>query len=707
MIDGTRELRFGLLALAVVCAFEGGSEAATWEQSTWRSTAYFRNTFEADEAFAAFLHVAAVDSYEVYLNGVLVGADSVWTRMQKIAVDVESGDNDIAVRVVNRGTGAGNGVMMAVVPDTAAGAIEDSLFWVETATDRSRLTWFWTAEPQEGSEWTTADPSKIEAWNIVQQGAMDDSRIENVLDTPPEVVAGYFGDVDIGSVAGGIVLKQISGENLAQGRVSNRIEVVDGDLRTSWDPPVNSLNFSVRLDLQIRRNIHTVRLITRGTTPSQLQSNSLRGYSIQISDDQIRWSEVGAQHDVTEFARSEVTFRPTWTRYVRMVIVEINPVSGVRLAEMEVFGGGHSDRGTFLSELIDLGVPDSTKNFGKVSWETTLQERTDLKMQFRSGDAAEDFADPDAGWGDEFEAGDIWFPAEEPARLFQYRVNMFTRDDTRSPTFQGLRLDYSTSDIAASSARGRVFPNRVPMGEDTTFVYVLDLGFSPDDRGVKRIEIDVPTEARLDAAAIDGLNGTAIESWESTRSQLSIAFREPLSADTQLQIPFQTRTYSTAHKFRAFLFSEGSEDPLNVAQNTEVDPEVGEPYSWALLSSTSSDEALFQTSANPRVFTPNGDGINDDTVIEFILSKVDRPRAVAIQILDLSGRVVLDLDPGSLVAGSYLRLPGQSSNLASPGLWGGKDASRNLVPPGIYIYRVEVDLDTGNEVKIGLVGVAY
>jgi hypothetical protein len=705
MIDGKRQLRFGLLTLAVVCTFvEGVSEAAIWEQGTWRSTVYYRNTFETDEAFSAFLHVAAVDSYEVYLNGVAVGADSVGTRMQKIAVDVEDGDNDIAVRVVNRGTGAGNGVMMAVVPDTAAGAIEDSLFWVETATDRSRQTWFWTAEPLEGSEWTTADASKDEAWNLVQQGAMDTS-IENVLDPPPEVVAGYSGDVDIGSVAGGIVLKQISGENLALDRVSNRIEVVDGDLRTSWDPPVNALNFSITLDLQIRRNIHTVRLITRGTTPSQLESNSLRGYSIQISDDQIRWSEVGAQHDVMEFARSEVTFRPTWTRYVRLVIVEINAVSGPRLAEMEVFGAGHSDRGTFLSELIDLGVPDSTKNFGKVSWETTVQERTGLKVQFRTGGAAEDFADLDAGWGDEFETGDIWFPADEPARLFQYRVIMSTRDDTRSPTFQGLRLDYSTSDIAASSALGRVFPNRVPMGRDTTFVYALNLEFSPDDRGVKRIEIDVPTEVRLDVAAIDGLNGTTVESWESTRSKLSIALSEPLSADTQLQIPFQTRTYSTSHEFRAFLFSEGSADPLNVAQNTEV-PLAGEPYSWALLASTSSDEALFQTRANPRVFTPNGDGINDDTVIEFILSKVDKPREVAIEIFDLSGRAVLDLAPGLLVAGSYLRL-GRSSNLDSPGLWDGKDASRNLVPPGIYLYRVEVDLDTGNEVQTGLVGVAY
>ena len=64
-----------------------------------------------------------------------------------------------------------------------------------------------------------------------------------------------------------------------------------------------------------------------------LKRNSLRGYSVQVSDNQIRWSEVGVLHDIEAFEETAVHFNPTWTRYVRIVIVDINsgdPTAGGR-----------------------------------------------------------------------------------------------------------------------------------------------------------------------------------------------------------------------------------------------------------------------------------------------------------------------------------------------------------------------------------------
>ena len=77
----------------------------------------------------------------------------------------------------------------------------------------------------------------------------------------------------------------------------------------------------------------------RGFSPAQL-----------ISDDQIRWSEVGVVHDIQDYVRSAAAFRATWTRYLRLVIVEITAVSQPQVAEIEVYGTGHTDRGTFLSD---------------------------------------------------------------------------------------------------------------------------------------------------------------------------------------------------------------------------------------------------------------------------------------------------------------------------------------------------------------------
>jgi len=681
----------GMAALLATALLSSASVADTWEETSWREAIHYRSTFETEAAMQGTLYVAAADSYEVYFNGALVGSDSSAARMTVIPVDVEDGDNEIAVMVVNHG-GGGSGLVAAVRADEA-----DSLQVVETTTDRSMQTWYWSDAAQEGTDWTTEDVDDEEGWSVVQEGTMDVAAVQGMVDPAPLVVAGFPGGVDVGSVAGGIQLKRINGENLAIGKPSNRIEVVDGDLKSAWQAPVNALNFNARIDLQVRRNIERVRVITKGRNDSEYESNSLRGYSVQISDDQIRWSEVGVVHDIQDYVRSVVDFRATWTRYLRVVIVEITAVSQPQVAEMEVYGTGHTDRGTFLSDILDLGLPGAAKNLGRVNWQATVPERTALTMQFRSGDSQEDFADEEAGWSAPFAEPSIWFPAEEPAALIQYRVSMSSLDDTRSPVFDGVTIDYSGTDVAASSSRTRSTPNRVPMGRDTTFTCIVDLDFEDGDLGVERLEIMVPS-----AAVLGDVVGATASEWASTEDRLSLTFASPLTEDVQLEIPFVSRTYATSHKFRTYLYAPGSEDPLNAAQNTDADPVTEELYSWNLLATTSMDDALTQVRAEPAVVTPNGDDINDHTVIGFVLAKVNTPVDVDIHIYDLSGRSVRQLSPSPLAAGSYT-----GGVAAAPGYWDGTDDAGNVVPPGIYLFRVRANLDTGDEMLAGTVAVAY
>jgi len=460
---------------------------------------------------------------------------------------------------------------------------------------------------------------------------------------------------------------------------------------------VNALNFNARIDLQVRRNVEQVRVITKGRNVAEFESNSLRGYSVQISDDQIRWSEVGVIHDIQDYVRSEVDFRSTWTRYLRVVIVEITAVSQPQVAEVEVYGTGHTDRGTYLSAVLDLGLPGVAKNMGRVDWQATVPERTDLTVQFRSGHALEDFADEESGWGAPHRQGDIWFPAQEPATLVQYRVSMSSLDDTRSPTLEALTIDFSGTGVAASSSGVRSTPNRVPMGRDTTFTCVVDLDFEAGDAGVERLEIAVPSEAVLGE-----VTGATVAEWATTQDRLSLTFAAPVTEDVQLEIPFVSRTYATSHKFRTFLYAPGSGDPLNVAEITSADPVTDELYSWNLLATTAVDDALSRVRANPGVVTPNGDDINDYTVIGFVLAKVNTPVNVDIEIHDLSGRRVRCLSPPPLAAGSHV-----GGGSTAPGYWDGTDEAGNTVPPGVYLFRVRADLDTGDEVGVGTIAVAY
>ena len=123
--EATRAARWILLAAALPVAV--GAE--TWQQRQWTSTLYYRSTFTVEESVAGSLYVAAVDEYEVYLNGAPVAADSVWSRMQAVAVAVRAGENHLALRVTNHGAGAGNGLVLGLRAEGQAVA--------RTTTDRS------------------------------------------------------------------------------------------------------------------------------------------------------------------------------------------------------------------------------------------------------------------------------------------------------------------------------------------------------------------------------------------------------------------------------------------------------------------------------------------------------------------------------------------------------------------------------------------
>ncbi|MCY3735202.1 MAG: discoidin domain-containing protein [Gemmatimonadaceae bacterium] len=684
-----------LISLIVLCC-TAAATAQTWEQSSWRSTTYYRSNFVSDAPLEGQLHVAAVDSYEVYFNGVLLGGDSLGTRMQAYAIEVQDGKsgNDIAVKVVNRGGGGGNGLIAAVVTDE---------YRIETTTNQVVQGWYWTAAEQQGLEWTTADPEDDAAWQTVQQGSVERGPIQDLLDPEIEVVSGFEAGIDVGARQGSLVLSQIRGRNLALDKPGNRKEVVDGKLNTSWDPPTSALNYSASVDLQVRRNVSSVRVVTRGSNPGQLEENSLRGYSVQVSDDQVRWTEVGVIHDIEKFDWTEVRFTPVWTRYVRIVIVDINSVSPPKVAEVEVYGDGYTDEGTYLSEPLSLGAPGRAKNFGRVRWDAEVPVRTDLFVQFRTGNSAEDFEDPGRGWSSPLSSGDVWFPASEPGAWLQYRVSLESRDQRRTPALHSLELDYTTEELAVSGAHSRVTPNRVSMGADTLFVCTLHLAFAPEDAGIERLLIAVPSEARLvDDGRLQGI----LADWTSTQDALELAFSEPLRDVDQLRIPFRARSHANSHEFRMFLFSPGSDNPVNVAESVGMDESTGELFSWAVVPTTSPDDALSSVRANPSVFTPNGDDINDDTVIELILSKVDTPRDLGVRIFDLRGTLVRDLKPAPLAAGVYLRLVSGARGIV-PGYWDGRDDEGRLVPPGNYIYRVQVELDAGTETATGVVGVVY
>lgn len=683
-----------LRALALLVALAGSAAAQTWEQTAWIDTTYYRADFRAVEAGEAVLSVAAADRYTIWLNGDEVGADSVWSRAASYDVALVNSTNRLAIRVVNEGRGSGLGVLALVSGDSLR---------VETTANAALTPWYWSGESQAGEEWTTARVNNQSTWGPVQGGDLNKGGIEGLPDTTVQVIAGLAGGIDVGHLAGALALGPAAGVNLARGRPSNEPDVTDGIPTTSWDPPTNAVNYFAAVDLQARRRVDRVRILTRGPGASQYEANAVRGYSVQVSDDQITWAEVAEVRDIEEYAWSEARFEPVSARHVRIVIVELDPTTSPRVAEMEVFGVGYRREGVYTSEPAALAAAAAGVNPGRLTWEGATPVGTALSVQVRTAMGADELDDPEAGWGEPMPPSGSQYPGREPAALIQYRVTMTSEDGVATPSFGGLRLEYD-GERPVSGARAHVTPRRVPMGVDTTFTYAIQLEHGTGDVGVERLELVVPGRAGLDESAPVA---ALVDHWQSTPEVLTLIFSPPLTDVEELQIPIRTRTHAALHAFRAYLYGPGSDNPLNAIESDGVDPVSGEPLSWTVSASTSAPRVLSRVTARPPVLTPNGDGVNDVTVIEFELSRLDVERQVEIRICDLGGAVVRRLAPVDLAAGEYPTASSAGPGGDPPGQWDGRDDSGRPVPPGLYVYRIDVDLDGGDESAAGVVGVAY
>lgn len=316
-----------------------------------------------------------------------------------------------------------------------------------------------------------------------------------------------------------------------------------------------------------------------------------------------------------------------------------------------------------------------------------------------------------------------------PRRYFQFKVDYLSEDLFSAKGIGSLSLDFS-SPVLAAEIVGEITPRQADLGQKTEFSLVLVPDIRPEiDQGFSSLEISTPVRVdavdRIGMSLPDGsrleqdfsdsdLNALPVERGdfridlvEEHRFQISFPKVENSHIEagqmTVLDVVFQCVVLRTGTAFSPLALSETSgEVPQRVVGGNVFDLSqtstnatlIRDPGNLVVQVAKKGD-LLINVNAVPTVFTPNGDQINDSAQIHFDITDLISGANVGLRIYDLSGSMVREVYRGIDQSGRFTRT------------WDGTDGQGNTVPPGLYIFNIDLDTDGGKAEASGLIGVAY
>jgi hypothetical protein len=170
---------------------------------------------------------------------------------------------------------------------------------------------------------------------------------------------------------------------------------------------------------------------------------------------------------------------------------------------------------------------------------------------------------------------------------------------------------------------------------------------------------------------------------------------DPQGTNDLIEVVFQAEVFKFGTVFSGWVFDStrphevrqavtaGDADPLVDSNTLSVELTLIRPQTIHALRLVSS------------VFTPNGDGTNDELQIEFDLLNLVGAVSVTVDLYDLSGRKLGRVFDGVAASGRF------------SAAWDGRDGEGHLLAPGLYIIRLAVDTDQGLATAERVVSLAY
>ena len=351
---------------------------------------------------------------------------------------------------------------------------------------------------------------------------------------------------------------------------------------------------------------------------------------------------------------------------------------------------------------------------------------------FKLEDALIDESLPESEWRD---VG-VQLPLPGGTRYIQFRI-FFDSAQHSAALLDFIEFDYDAP-LVSGGIVAEIFPPRVTLGEETAFRYFVRPFFKTGEAAsFNRIEIAVPSaDTRIDTFRFDGQDwteiaaGTAADSLRDVHpirlapaegrtdslgqfaqsvvtdlltgsSKLHIKLpamgAEHFQFDQNIEIVFRSKLFRGSEEFTSLVWNDqggpGAKFIPQPAEDGDATPDIA--TNALLVVADEIDQIVKIPHIAPNPFTPNGDGINDEVTFSFDLFLVLNQVDVQVEIYDLSGRRIAQIQTDGSTAGS-LQVE-----------WDGRDSQGQIAPPGIYLYRLAIDLDNTSTERSGTLSLAY
>ena len=510
---------------------------------------------------------------------------------------------------------------------------------------------------------------------------------------------------------------------------SNQIlkELIDEQYTTGWRVYTNTNGAELEVDMGAVFVLQRIYL-HRGVLNDD--ERSLRGYEFYVNDgDSLNFIGDKPVYSLIAQDRShglpelDLSFSPTQVRYFKL---RSTGERGFQMGDLEVFGVGVTPFAQYISRVIDLG---DAANMGPVNVYSSINGEAKTQFSTKTGYVANDsLYFSQTGIPGEFEevslddfdrtldpsyAGIIrentrdwstWSPpyaqlenaeinAPDNRRYFQFQFKLLSGSLLDKAVVDSVVISYTTPAIA-DSVIAEISPTTAILGQENDFTYHLRSVTANDKRGFDTVIIRTPFAARATGLSIDGIEINDF-TWQGEDGRLQVAFpnNRITRSGQAIDVRFTSLMTISGTEFRGEVADSQSDAfPQRIIFGNANDDAIDN----TLVVSARIDNKLFTgVDFSSDLITPNGDGINDQIALEYILLKATDPVGVQVIIYDLSGREVRRLYDARDSSG-----PNQVA-------WDGRDDNNTTVRPGLYLIRLEANTDAGDATQMRSVAVVY